>query len=322
MKKYLFIISFCFLVNGGLLAQQLGKSLSSAFTDGLENSVKSLTQQNPKSWHQTGDVGDVMNAYQYDEICPYEYRKIIPFFRPSSKNYASCLIIDIYPTEKYYGEDVKASEYPLKTYKVYYNTYGCPYRLDDGLKVHLFKYDSNGILVSYSCYDKNTGKLINENTRRPPFNIKDQNDNNWTVIHNSSGEYWYIYEYHGEYVTSSTPFLDISYKDGFRVYYDLAFRCNHPGEKMLILKHGQYYVSPEWLRNHISKNWKKQGTRNMAYMVFSDASIDIRKTTNYHTYYNEVGLTGTESMTLGECLSHGVRDGKWYDYQWVEKIVD
>jgi len=293
MKKYLFTLSLCFLLNGLLQAQQ-----------------------KPNSWHEIGGVGDVMNVYQYDQICPYDLKKIIPFFRPSSKNYFSCLVIEIYSAEEYYGEYVKASEYPMKTYRAYYNVYGCLYRIDDSTSEHQFKYDQNGVLVNYSCYDKNTGKLIKEKTLQAPFNFKDSNSNSWTVIKNYSGEYWYIYSYGGSFKTNSTPFLNIPFKDGFRAYYKLAFRCDLPGQKMLVLKNGEDYVSPEWLRKHISGNWKKNNSLDIAYRVFRDREFG-KKTTRYYDYYNEVGLTGSESMTLSECLSHGVRDNKWYEYQWI-----
>lgn len=293
MKKFLSIFIFC-VITGEVYAQQY-----------------------PNSWHETGGVGDVVNVYQYDKICPYEYKKFIPFFRPSAKSHATCLIIDIYTAEKYYGEDVKASEYPMKTYKAYYNIYGCLYRMDEDNKEHQFKYDKNGILVSYYCYDKNTGALIKENTKQPPFDISNSGSNSWTVVKNMSGEYWYIYSYGGTYKTSSTPFLNIPFKDGFKAYYSLAFRCNYPGEKMLVLRDGADYVSPEWLRKHIYGNWKKQNTQSVAYSVFSYRDFG-KKTTSYYDYYNEVGLTGSGCMTLVECLSHGVRDNKWYEYQWIK----
>lgn len=277
---------------------------------------EAYSQYYPTSWHETGGVGDVMNVYQYSRICPYEFQKIIPFFRPSSKNFSTCLVIDIYTAEEYYGEYVKASEYPMNTYKAYYNIYGCLYKVDDDTKEHHFKYDQNGILVTYCCYDKNTGKLIKEKTEKVPFNISDSNSNSWTVIKNMSGEYWYLYRYGGNYETSSTPFLNIPFKDGFHAYYNLALRCNFPGQRMLVLKDGEEYVSPEWLRKHIPGNWKKRNTQDVAYRVFRDRDFG-KKTTRYYYYYNEVGLTGNECMTLSECISHGVRNNKWYEYQWI-----
>ena len=292
MKKYLFTFSLCFVLNGLLFAQQ-----------------------NPSSWHETGSVGDVMNVYQYNRICPYEYRRFFPFFRPSSKNYSTCLVIDIYTAEEYYGEYVKAGEYPMNTYKAYYNIYGCLYKIEEDTKEHQFIYDQNGILITYCCYDKNTGKKIKENTEKAPFDIRN-NSNSWTVIKNTSGEYWYIYGYGGSFDTSSTPFLNIPFKDGFRAYYNLAFRCNFTGQKMLVLNNGDDYVSPEWLRKHIPGNWKKQNTKDIAYRVFRDREFG-KKTTRYYNYYNEVGLTGSGCMTLSECLTHGVRDNKWYEYQWI-----
>ena len=278
--------------------------------------IEAYAQYYPSSWHETGGVGDVMNVYQYDQLCPYEFKTIIPFFRPSSKNYSTCLVIDIYTTEKYYGEDVKASEYPMRTYRAYYNIYGCLYRIDEGDKEHQLKYDHNGIFVTYSCYDKNTGRLIKEKTKQTPFNFKDSNSNSWTVVKNMSGEYWYIYGYGGEFKTSSTMFLNIPFKDGFRAYYNLAFRCNAPGEKMLVLRDGYDYASPEWLKKHIYGNWKNQSTKNIAYRVFSHKDFGIKSAGNYD-YYNEVGLKGNESITLNECLSHGVRGNNWYEYQWM-----
>lgn len=275
-------------------------------------------QYYPTSWHEIGSVGDVMNAYQYDQICPYEYKNIIPFFRPSSKNYSTCLILDIYSAEKYYGEYIKAGEYPITTYKAYYNVYGCLYKIDDGSKEHQFKYDHNGILTTYSCYDKNTGILIKENTRQVPFDISASSSNSWTVVKNMSGEYWYIYGYGGEFQTSSTLFLNIPFKDGFRAYYNLAFRCNAPGEKMLVLSNGNDYVSPEWLKKHIYGNWKKQSTRTIAYYVFSGRDFGAKNLGGSVYNYNEVGLKGKECMTLYECLSHGVRENKWYEYQWIK----
>ena len=262
------------------------------------------------------DVRDVVNAYQYDVIC-HEFCDFVPLFRPLLGS-TSHLIISIYAAETYYGEYVKASEYPIVTYNAYYNIYGCLYKIEQNSNEYRMCYDSNGVLVNNQQYDKNTGRLIKENKHKAPFNVSHSGDD-VTVVKNSKGEYWYIYNYKGSFLEDKTIFLEIPYKDGFRADYTLAFRCNKMGERMYVMKDGYAYARSQWLKENVSKNWKKNNTHVLAYYVLKnqDFGCDNRTQGNYGYYYNEVGLNQNKGMSLSQCLSHGVKDNKWYEYTWM-----
>lgn len=265
------------------------------------------------------EVRDVMNAYLYNEYCR---RWMIPLFRPEIGS-TSHLKVSEFQVGTYYGEYVKDSEYPTKTYDAYYNEYGYLYKIEYENKEYFLSYDDCGILDGFKCYDKKTGQLAEQKDIKPEYDVckSEYVEMTW----NSKDEWWKISGWWGEFKMDNTLVLGVPYKDGFWAYYHFALRQNKMGEKMKVMREGSMYFSAKELKEkNRNWDWKHESESEIAkYVMFNkyagyvNFGIDRRSKGEYCYEYNEVGLNDKYGMTLSECLSHGVRDDVWYEYEWI-----
>jgi hypothetical protein len=212
--------------------------------------------------------------------------------------------------EEYYGEKVKATEYPKKIIDVHYNKYGYLERIVDGRSDYRFKYDHNGELLSGNSYDVSTGKLLSERDWHKKLLSKECG----FVYYDSKPYliYWWMTPY---FTYDSSPFLlNILYKDGISGCY-YAFRANKMGEKMHFRK--EYIglrkkqlkdIAPFW-RDYDADHYKDRYVRYYIEKNFYEY--------NYETTYNEIGLKIGEGVTLSESKSYAVKNNKYYEYHWL-----
>lgn len=251
--------------------------------------------------YQYAAVGDVINAYQYDKL-GFSENRIIPLFKPISC--PSFLSVRVYPTEMYFGELVKATEYPTKVYNVYYNDYGLLNKFDDGTCVYVLKYDSNGILVEYQCYDINTGKLIRNRTVYSPILSR---ANMPMVANKGYGDIWYTWNIQG--VFSAHQSL------GFRTDGEYtAFKVGRHGEKMKVIENASLGRDTKWFREKLGSNWRSYSTTFLLQTLLNNVEPS---NLTWHFFYNELGLNEKKGgMTLSQCMTQGVRENTLYEYVW------
>ena len=251
---------------------------------------------------------DVVNAYLFNEYGPSKFKNTVPLFRPlqASSNH---LQISIYRAEQYYGNYLKATEFPETTFEVRYNKYGYLSEIIDGEKHYYFIYDSySGEMKNYKCYNTMTGTLLEEET------ISSLLADVRFFYYN--GQSWLIHNLDLTFTYDRTPFLEVRYKDGISnrgtEYY--AFRENKKGERMVVFK-GSIWIGKKDLKT-IAPYWKDYSANRYWDRILKH---DFDKA-YYHytkTYFNEVGLHEKYGISLQECLSHGVRDNKYYEYTWL-----
>lgn len=242
---------------------------------------------------------DVISAYQYDGL--FIYSNFIPLFKPSSVK-SNSLTINLYDVATYFGENVKATEYPKKTYKADYYNNGHLYRIEDGDEWYYLIYSWYDILSGYECYNKNTGQLIREK-HLPNFCKDEFSSADTTMCHGWLMINWSFYEPDwGSYC----------------VYFDRAFKNSKRGEQMVVVDETCYYYclsvkrSKSWLRDRLGNNWRKSSSRTIASEMVDNENPqyfqggEVKK-------YNEVGI---KNFTLEECLSHAILHGEWYEYIW------
>ena len=275
MKKYICMLYIMLLTHGAL-----------AVTTYDRNNISG-------KYHR--EYVDVISAYQYDGL--FKYSRFIPLFKPSSVK-SNSLTINLYDVATYFGENVKATEYPKKTYKADYNNNGHLYRIEDGDEWYYLKYSWYDILSGYECYNKNTGQLIREehlpNFCKDEFSSADTTScPSWLLINRRSYE----------------PDLG-----SYCVSFGGAFKKNKRGEKMVV-RESRFWVkrSKSWLRNRLGSNWKKMRNGIIDKEMLMDINLEFWDGYGSVGIYNEVGI---KNFTLEECLSHAILNGEWYEYIW------
>lgn len=268
-----------------------------------------------KAINYTYDADNV-NVYQYSR-CELDYNQTVPLFALGLCTHGLCyLTVEEYPAEKYYNDYIKSSEYPTRTYEAYYKNDGSGFlqKIVEDNKEYRFNYDErNGYLIGWQCFDLNTGRMIQE--RKIEYN------GNGYIVKNQ-GEFYDIWGVRGNYTKDNTPFLNIEYANGYCLYFDVAINGTNRTKDVIIVENGRLEATGQWLREHAVKQWKKYPEANQNAML---RNLDLRNTfwsfideRTYNTVKSFKKITGLPMVTFEECVSHSVRDNKWYEYQWKD----
>ena len=273
MKKLSLIISLCFF-GGGLYAQY----------PSISKSYPSLV--------------NVINAYHYNKSLGDDYRNIVPLFLP----YYGCpdhLQIYIYDVVEYYGEKIKATEYPKDVIDVYYNRFGYLDKIEHENRDYIFRYDYDGELNRRDCYDKLTGSTLNSYVRK----INEYFLSSSTESIYSNGNYYYINWDDTPYFTHGhTLFLEVSYVDGISASYYIAKPNDKMGENMYFSYDG-FHFNKKKMRE-IAPYWRDYGPMKYADRFLKE---DLKYGVNWDYEYNEIGLRVGEGIELWESKHYAIK---------------
>lgn len=239
-----------------------------------------------------------LNAYLYSGGVSYMPKDVIPLYGLGSR-----LQVDVYNGDTYFGEMMKATEYPVEVYTVTYSNGHIQTVQEEGNN-HFIRFQWNGsVLEGYQIFDLQTGATLETRTLSIRYMDIVHKDGK-TIVLESYGFNW-----------GKTPFLGIEYKDSFYLNF-YTFSDMRDGNMEVTL--GTAYRKSSWfLDNGLGAGWKRRPMKDLAEAV-ATRSGGVSANARNRLTYNRLGLLDQKGMSAVQCQSQGGKNGRLYYYFWNE----